>query len=194
MQARKVIAITGGIGSGKSVVSQVLKVLGYDVYDCDTEAKRLMNTPGSKLQQKLIETLGGEVVTPQGEINKPFLANLIFSNPDVRNQVNAIVHPAVLEDIKQWAHSDERRGDVVWVETALLREGKIDTAIDECWVVECPSEIRAQRIMARNSLTLDEAMKRIASQPQFDTHAPFTVRVITNDGFLPLLPQILSLL
>ena len=97
---KKTIAIVGGIGSGKSVVSHILRLLGYDVYDCDSNAKLLMNT-STRIQSQLIDAFGSEVVSSNGEINRRRLSDIIFRDKTSLNTINGIVHPAVKEDINQ---------------------------------------------------------------------------------------------
>ena len=94
------IIITGGIGSGKSMVSQLLKVMGYTVYDCDSRAKELMLTDAA-LKGQLTELLGPETYTADGQLNRPYVASRIFGNQKLLGQMNALVHPAVAADIRR---------------------------------------------------------------------------------------------
>ncbi len=94
------VIITGGIGSGKSMVSQLLKVMGYTVYDCDSRAKKLMLTDAT-LKGQLTELLGPETYAADGQLNRPYVASRIFGNQELLGQMNALVHPAVAADIRR---------------------------------------------------------------------------------------------
>ena len=95
-----IVAITGGIGSGKSVVSQVLRLLGYPVYDCDANAKRLMNESVA-LRESLVKRFGTDLYR-QGAFNAQYLSSIVFADQSALADLNAIVHPAVKADIQDW--------------------------------------------------------------------------------------------
>ena len=118
-----IIAITGGIGSGKSVVSQVLRVAGYPVYDCDSNAKLIMDKD-EEMQKQLADSFGSDVVV-NGVIQRKVLASLVFADRNKLEKLNAIVHPAVRRDIKRW--EETQKSDVVFVETAILKESGVDS-------------------------------------------------------------------
>ena len=126
----KTVAITGGIGSGKSVVSRLLRVEGYPVYDCDSQAKRIMDND-AEIQRQLQNAFGEDVVV-DGVIHRQKLASLVFGNSENLRKLNAIVHPAVIADIKKWSVAEQK--DLVFVETAILRESGMETLVDELWV------------------------------------------------------------
>ncbi|MDE6715722.1 MAG: dephospho-CoA kinase, partial [Muribaculaceae bacterium] len=155
------IAITGGIGAGKSYVAGIIQSLGYKVYDCDSRAKILMNTD-SQLQSELKNVFGNEVIT-DGTINKEYLASLVFTNKSLLQSLNSIVHPAVINDIKQWAaeHSQEK---LLFIETAIPKESGIDKIVDAVIFVDADEELRIKRVMARNSIDYDAVKSRINSQ------------------------------
>lgn len=178
----RIIAITGGIGSGKSVVSTILRKLGYSVYDCDSRAKRLM-AKSDEIKSELREAFGADVVCSDGSINSRQLAQRVFGDKAALQRLNGIVHPRVKADILQWAESGD---NVVFIETAILHESGLDAIIDEEWNVTAPIEVRVKRVMLRNGLTRDEVLARIGSQSCYTTDAP-----IVNDGIAPVLPQIM---
>lgn len=130
----KTVAITGGIGSGKSVVSRLLRVEGYPVYDCDSQAKRIMDND-AEIQRQLQNAFGEDVVV-DGVIHRQKLASVVFGNSENLRKLNAIVHPAVIADIKKWSVAEQK--DLVFVETAILRESGMETLVDEVWVVDAP--------------------------------------------------------
>ena len=112
---KKRIAIIGGIGSGKSVVSQILRVMGFPVYDCDAEAKRLMDN-SQKIKSRIVDAFGEESLL-NGQLNRPYLATMVFGHPENLKKLNGIVHPEVHADFEQWV--SECNADAVFVETAI---------------------------------------------------------------------------
>ncbi|MBO7316236.1 MAG: dephospho-CoA kinase [Paludibacteraceae bacterium] len=157
----KKIGICGGIGSGKSVVSRVLRNLGFDVYDSDSAAKSLMNTDIS-VRAALIEKFGKEVY--DGEfLDRKFLAQRIFSNDQDRIFVNQVVHPVVANDFLRWAAS-LLSSKLVFIESAILYESEIAQLIDASIFVDAPLDIRVERVMRRNDCSKDDAFSRIAAQ------------------------------
>ncbi len=157
----KKIGICGGIGSGKSVVSRVLRNLGFDVYDSDSAAKSLMNTDIS-VRAALIEKFGKEVY--DGEfLDRKFLAQRIFSNDQDRIFVNQVVHPVVANDFLRWAAS-LLSSKLVFIESAILYESEIAQLTDASIFVDAPLDIRVERVMRRNDCSKDDAFSRIAAQ------------------------------
>lgn len=185
----KLVAITGGIGTGKSVVSRVLGVMGYPVYDCDSEAKRLM-VGDAELVSAIKNLLGNDAYAPDGSLNREYVASRIFGDKSLVAQMNALVHPAVLRDITRWASTTG--SEMNFVETALLRESNMTVILDDVWQVTAPLELRIQRVARRSNLTEDQTRARISNQ-SFDDDEE-TARIIVNDGVTPLIPQVLALL
>jgi dephospho-CoA kinase len=184
---RRIIAITGGIGAGKSVVSAVLKIAGYGVYDCDQRAKELMNFSPA-IRQALVEHFGSEIYL-NGTINRQLLSNIIFNDSSALAFVNSVVHPAVRADIKEWTTKQHRMP--AFVETAILKEGGLDAIVDEVWNVTAPLETRISRVMRRNATTRDKVLERIATQHDHVECPGTRVIEIVNDDTTALLPQIL---
>lgn len=184
----RLIAITGGIGSGKSVVAQLLHVMGYEVYDCDSRAKQLMTTSAS-LRERLIGAFGSEVYSGAA-INREALAAKVFADKNQLAKLNSIVHPAVISDIGEWA--DKRsNSDLLFVETALLRESGVDRLTDDVIVVTAPIELRIERVMKRNNATREQVEARIKAQGNFDFPKAM---VVINDDVTPIIPQLINLL
>lgn len=182
----KIIAITGGIGSGKSVVSTVLRKLGYAVYDCDSRAKRLM-AASEEIRRELREAFGAAVLTADGgAIDSRELSRRVFGNAEALARLNGIVHPRVRSDVRLWAEAQGERG-VVFVETAILHESRLDEIVDDEWQVTAPVPVRVERVMRRNGLSEAQVLARIASQSRYITANP-----IVNDGVEAVLPQIMS--
>ena len=188
------IAITGGIGSGKSVVAHMVQVMGYEVYDCDSRAKRLM-TDDAEVKRLLVEAFGNEVYLNDGSINRQHLSAVAFADSEALSRLNAIVHPATARDLQRWAGEQSARGAaaVAFVETALLRTASLDRLVDDVWHVTAPDEVRIQRVMARNGFSREQVQARIASQSREDSIAPGE-QVIVNDNDHALLPQVTRLL
>ena len=189
----KLIAITGGIGSGKSVVSRMMQVMGYDVYDCDSRAKGLM-TGNEDVKRQLVEAFGKETYLDDGSINREHLSAVAFTNDDALARLNAIVHPATARDLQRWADAQKRQGaSLAFVETALLRTAALDQVVDEVWHVTAPTQVRIDRVMARNGLTAAQVQARIDSQTLEDKIAQGEHEIV-NDNTSALLPQVMKLL
>ncbi len=191
MAQTKIIAITGGIGAGKSIVSAILRVVGYDVYDCDQRAKMLMNT-SITIKNSLTHKFGHDIYTNEGNLNRTSLSDIIFNDQNALHYVNSIVHPAVRDDISHWAH--EHQHGPLFVETAILKEGGLDTIVQEVWNVVAPVEVRISRVMKRNAISREKVLERINNQQQLSPIPGKKVVDLINDGTTPILPQIISAL
>lgn len=187
----RLIGITGGIGSGKSVVRRMLESMGYAVYDSDSRAKALMD--GSEAIRGRLEREFGSGVMCGGCIDRKALAAVVFNDRERLRVLNGIVHGAVLDDIKAWMAS-QPSGSTCFVETALLYESGLNGMVSEVWEVTAPVGLRTERVMARSGLSRAEVEARMASQvcgrcaPVPPTHE------IVNDGVTAVLPQVLGLL
>ena len=184
------IAITGGIGSGKSVVARVLRNMGHNVYDCDMMAKQLMNS-SPIIRQQLTAYFGEDIYTHDGTINKPLLSSIIFNNHEALDTVNGIVHPVVKDDIINWQKSHSLSHN--FVETAILVEAGMQSMVDEVWNVTAPLETRIARVMSRNTTTRDKVLARIGSQSSSLSEVTIPVKTVVNDGVTAILPQIIAL-
>ena len=177
----KTLGITGGIGSGKSYVSTLLQQqFGIPVYDCDAEAKRLTAT-NEEIRQKLIALVGPEVFE-DGELNKPLLAEYLFADVENASQVNAIIHPVVLEDFVKWASA---KGDqeLVGLESAILYESGFSEKVDYVLFVDAPKEVRLHRATLRDFASEEQIEARMKMQ-QPEIHrlqADFIIDNGTND-------------
>lgn len=185
---KHLIAITGGIGSGKSVVSRVLRILGYPVYECDSRAKALMDAD-CDIKRRLIEEID-EAAVVDGIIDRRRIATIVFEDAEKLSVLNAIVHGAVKDDIAQWV--SEQDSDLTFVETAILYESGLNRVVDAEWRVESPLEMRIERTMRRSNLSREEVEKRITSQRiEAPADAPsLRLFIILNDEKNALLPQI----
>ena len=183
-----IIAITGGIGSGKSVLSRILRNLGYFVYDCDDNAKQLMDN-SDKIKSQLSELISPDVII-DNKIDRVSLANIVFNNPDKLNILNSIVHKSVIEDVL----SKVKLYDTLFIETAILHQSKMDKIVDRIWIVEAPDEVRIKRVIKRNGLSRKQIISRINSQKSEATSINLSAVHIINDDLTPILPQIFKCL
>ena len=168
------IAITGGIGSGKSYVCQYLRQLGIHVYDCDAAAKRLL-AEDIRIQQSLRQLVGNEVYT-DGVLQKKILAQYILKSAQNKQAVNDVVHPAVALDFI--------RSGCSWLESAILFESGFDKRVDfDCIVcVSAPLKIRINRIMRRDGISEEKALQWINCQMSQEKMESRSNYVIINDG------------
>ena len=187
----QVVGITGGIGSGKSVVSRFLRAMGYAVYDSDAEAKRIMD--GDEALKKQLSEIFGADIYAVGRLDRRALAGKVFSDASALARLNAAVHPAVRADFRRWA---EAHGDapILFMESAILAESGFTDMVDAVWLVEAPEEIRVARIVRRDSCSAQEARQRIRAQWSDEAKERYASVVLHNDGKKPLIPQILGAL
>lgn len=154
------VGITGGIGAGKSFVCKRFAAMGFPVFDCDKESKLLMNTH-QVVRFRLTELLGQECYQ-NDTLNRAFVAEKIFNNPTLKQQVEAIVHPVVAEQFSQWA--SEQNAPIVLVESAILYESGFDKQVDKVIVVDANTETRIERTMKRDACSKEQAEQRINAQ------------------------------
>lgn len=185
------IGITGGIGSGKSVVSRLLELMGIPVYISDVESKRLTGRD-IVIRRQLCSLLGDDVYLG-GELNKSLLASYLFSDPDHAREINGIIHPRVKEDFRQWAMAHIFDA-IIGIESAILIESGFVDEVDAIVMVYAPLEVRLQRTIHRDHSSLELVMKRIQSQMDDEEKRKQADFVIVNDGETPLIPQVLELI
>ena len=173
-----IIGVTGGIGSGKSAVLREVQALGYPVYDTDAEAKRLIrDTPAIR---EALTALFGKKTFANGIYQTRHVAAEVFAKPQLLKQLNAIVHPVVGEDLKQWAADKP----LVFVESAILYEAGLDTMCDGVCIVTAPEAVRIERVIRRsgNTQTAEEIRRRIRAQETNKPHVTTQVLMLSNDG------------
>lgn len=184
------VAITGGIGSGKSYVSNLLKQRGIPIYNTDDEAKRLMLSDEA-IRRGLIALLGTEVYA-DGVLNKPLLASYLFADAGNAACINAIVHPRVKEDFYRWL-GEHRDCEIAGLESAILFEAGFEDTVDVIVMVYAPEALRIERAMKRDHATEEQIRARMSAQMDDEEKCRRSHFVVTNDGVLPLDRQ-LSLL
>ena len=185
------IGITGGIGSGKSVVSQVLQSLGIPVFDCDAESKRL-TAVHPVIRQQLIDLVGPEVFTVNSQLNKQLLANYLFASADHVQRINAIIHPVLKDYFRQWVPA--QNAPMVAIESAILFEAGYDDVADTVIMVSAPLEVRIARAMQRDGSTREAVEERIRQQMDDEEKRRRSQFVIVNDGEVPVIPQVLEII
>ncbi|MDO4780577.1 MAG: dephospho-CoA kinase [Bacteroides sp.] len=186
-----VLGITGGIGSGKSVVSRLMKVMGISIYDSDSEAKKVMKNSHT-IREKLISLVGKEVVK-DGEINKEVLTKYIFSNTENTKKVNAIIHPEVISHFKSWIEKNNHK-HIIAVESALLFESDLHLMTDKSVVITTPLETRIKRAMQRDNSSREQVTERIKAQSSDDEKLSKADFHIINDDCTPLTKQVWELI
>ena len=187
----KTIGVTGKIGSGKSVVSRVLRCNGFRVYDCDAEAKSIM-TLNSIVKTSIQKKLGKNIYNSNGDLNRKLLASIIFSNEEIRCFINSIVHKAVKEDILR--KRKEIKG-LFFIESAILATGGLTDLCNQVWWISSPQKLIINRICKRDNFTLEEIDKRIKSQEkEFDViKQKKDCIILINDEHHPILGDILKM-
>lgn len=189
----KVIAIAGGIGSGKSVVCGILRRLGYLVYDSDLRARALMDA-SREIKEFLVREIHPEAIGSDGAINRARVGEVVFASEEKRLLLNAAVHAAVRDDFCAWCARHSQH-PLLFVECAILCESGLADYVDDTWVVTAPEEVRVERVCRRNNLSPDSVRARMASQAtEAAAIARLPHKTLLNDGHTLLLPQIEFLL
>lgn len=170
------VGITGGIGSGKSTVCDMLGECGVAIYNSDVRAKELMAC-SVPLRVALIERFGEEVYTAEG-INRSYLAERVFGNAEELAALNAIVHPAVMADFDEWAESQE--GEYVVLESAILFEAGLQDRVDVVVSVLAPEALRVERAMARDGASRESIEARVRSQMSDDERIDRSKYAVVN--------------
>ncbi|MCA0119832.1 dephospho-CoA kinase [Bacillus sp. RSS_NA_20] len=175
-----VIGLTGGIASGKSTVSQMIKEKGIRVVDADIIAKEAVSKGSAALHQ-IVQTFGEEVLLPNGELNRQQLGAIIFSDEEKRKKLNAIVHPEVRKEmLEQRDEGVSNNETFVVLDIPLLFESKLEGLVDRIIVVYTTPELQLSRLMNRNDLSEEEALNRIHSQQSLEEKCQKADRVIEN--------------
>lgn len=154
------VGVTGGIGSGKSTVCRLFAAHGVAVYDTDAAAKELMNGDES-LKRAIVERFGSQSYL-DGQLNRCYLAERVFSSEEEREALNGLVHPAVIADFERWA--EEQEGAYVLLESAILYEAGLEHHLDAVVAVLAPEKLRVERAMARDGATEEQIRSRMAAQ------------------------------
>lgn len=189
---KEIIGITGGIGSGKSVVSRILRLNGYPVYDCDSEARSLIES-SAMLKSDLCAILGNEIYTDSCHLDRKRMAGLIFSDHQLLMRVNKVVHSAVKDDFMSFARKVVSRK--VFCESAILGSSGFADMCSRIWLVEAPEFVRINRVKHRSGMDEGEIRQRMhAQRNEFSRLSSDKIVRVQNDDTTELLPFILELL
>lgn len=184
------VGLTGGIGSGKTLVCSVLEKLGVAVYYADSEARRLMNNdPGLAAK---ISTLFGNKAYEGGSLNREYISQRVFKEKELLKRLNELVHPAVRMDFSRWI-SEQKPATYVVEEAAILFESGSDRNMDLTVGVFAEKELRVRRAMLRDGSTREQVLNRMNSQMSEKEMMERADIVIRNDGKEMILPQIINM-
>lgn len=186
------VGITGGIGSGKSLVSRIFNTLGVPVYDADSRAKMVM-TSDKILNSQIKKEFGENAYDAEGNLDRSYLSKQAFGAPDRLEKLNQLVHPRVALDYAAWWR-DQAAAPYTLKEAALLFEADSAKSLDKIIVVSAPLELRIQRVLKRDAHRSEEDVRKIISNqlPEEEKVKRADV-VIINDEIQPLLQQVLEL-
>lgn len=179
------IGLTGSIATGKSTVTNMLKELGAFVIDCDKTARDVV-APGTRGLAKIEAAFGKDAVAADGSMDRVYIGDLVFRNPEMKKRLENILFPLIFEALDEELLRLERAGatPVVFLDMPLLYEVKYDSYVDEVWLVYVPFEVQLSRLMKRNGYTKEEALLRIHSQISVDKKKSLAQQVIDNSGTL----------
>ncbi|MFS9271429.1 dephospho-CoA kinase [Streptococcus sp. Marseille-Q3533] len=190
----KIIGITGGISSGKSTVTNFLRQRGFQVVDADALVHQLQ-APGGRLYNILVEHFGNQVLLKNGQLNRPLLASLIFSNPEEQEWSKETQGQVILEELAALKNQLAQTEAIFFMDIPLLFEQGYESWFDEVWLIYLDRETQIERLMNRDKLSLEAAESRLASQWSLDKKKKLATHIIDNSGSLDqLLSQIISLL
>ncbi len=185
----KRLGVTGGIGSGKTTVCRIFRVLGIPVFVADIVARDVMENESDI--RAAINLITGRDLYTLGILDRKELARIIFNRPDLLRKVNAAVHPVVLEKFDRWAAASE--APYVIMEAAILFEAGADSLVDRVVTISAPVEERISRVMGRNELTREEVIHRINNQLEDEEREEQSYYVINNSDNEMIIPEILKI-
>jgi len=187
------VGVTGGIGSGKTLICNVFKALHVPVFDSDTEAKKIL-VSNSLVKTQLCNYFGNSIYLPDGNINRPVFASIIFSHKNELEKANSIIHPVVREYFNEWIQARKAEGAIYVIqEAAILFESGAYKNLDKIITITANEATRIQRIIARDRCTLEKANERIRNQMNDSEKINRSNYVIVNNMDSIVLEQILSL-
>jgi len=185
------VAITGGIGSGKSLVCSIFEKLNVPIFYADPEAKELMNTDIG-IREKMLNSFGFDIFDDNFQLNRSKLAAIIFNNKDALSTINSIVHPVVRKEFNSWA--GQQHSPYVILESAIILESELVNDFDKIITVSAPLEVRIERVMKRDHVDREAVIERIKNQMDEDLRCEKSDYIIVNDGKeIMVLPQIINI-
>lgn len=189
----KIIGLTGGIATGKSTVSKILREEGYQVIDADLIARDIVK-PGKPAYKELVAYYGENILNPDKTINRPVLGQLVFSNKDLVKKLNQITHPYIFQEIKKEIEESRKKENIIFLDIPLLFEekdklNKHNIKLDEIWLVYVDEDLQLERLVKRNKLEKKEASERISLQIPIEEKKKMATRVIDNSKDIDFLRE-----
>lgn len=173
-----ITGVTGGIGSGKSYICRIISTLGFPVYNCDAEAKKLMNT-NKHIINSLKQLIGENSYDSEGNLNKPIIAQFLFANEENAHKINSVVHPVVKEDFRSWASA--QNADLIFMESAILFESGFNDVVDNVITITAQPETRIERTIRRDNTTREQVIARMNQQMQDEERVRLSDYIICNN-------------
>ena len=186
----KRIGLTGGIGSGKSLVAQILITMGYPVFFSDKAGKELM-VSNRKVKAEVVELFGDKAYF-NGKLNRSWVAEMIFHENKLKEELNAIIHPAVRHAFDEW--SSQQKSPLVFNEAAILFETGSYRSFDATVLVTADEEIRIARTMKRDGIRREQVIARIKNQWSDEKKMKLADKIIVNNPERLLVPQVEDIL
>ncbi len=184
------VGLTGNIGSGKSLISEIFQTIGIPVFHADEESKKNLNEP--QVRNEIVRFFGYGILANDRQIEKRVLASLVFSDPEALKKLNSILHPRVMRDFHEWTLRQAGKRYVVQ-EAAIIFESGFQGEYDRIIHVSCPSELAIERVIQRDRLSRQEVLARMRFQLDDEKKAALSDFVIRNDGSELVIPQVLAI-
>jgi dephospho-CoA kinase len=184
------VGIAGGIGSGKSMVSNILEAMGYPVYNADLEARTIVDTNNELIEQ--IKSLFGIGIYIEGKLDRAKVSMLVFNDKNLLQSLNSIVHPAVAHHFNSWKQTNANV-KIAFKEAAILFESGAYKQVDMVVAVVAPQKLRIDRVCQRDGVTPEHVIQRMANQLSDEELVAKSNFVLVNDGIRLLLPQVTEL-
>ena len=185
------VGLTGGIGSGKTLVGKIFQGLGVPLFNADDCGRELLDTDPA-IKTKVLDLFGSGVYDSKGQLNRSLISEIVFKNPDFLAQLNRVVHPGVFERYEEWA-LEQSAFPYVIMEAAILFESGADSRMDMVIAVAAPRELRIQRVVERDGVDRDHVTERIGNQWPESQIMEKSHYVIQNDGRQMVVPQVLEI-
>lgn len=185
------VGITGGIGSGKTIVCQVFELFGVPVYYSDEESKKLLDAD-AEVKKQIISTFGNAVINEQGNVDRKKLAAIVFADKSKLQLLNGIMHPAVAKHFDEWVKNNSEHKYIL-KEAAILFESGANKLVDKIITVTAPEELKIKRAMKRDNITEEQVKQRMKNQWTDAEKMKLSDFVIYNDETQLLIPQILAI-
>jgi len=184
------VGLTGNMGSGKSTVASIFRILQISIYQADIEAKKMYLT--DDVLKQAITLTGDQILDNNGNLNRQTLAEIAFSNPTILHALNQLIHPLVREDFIKWALQHNHDAYIIH-EAAIIFESGFLSEYDKVIYVSCPESIALERIEKRDHLPRELILKRMQYQLPDNEKESLSDFIILNDGNTLLIPQVLSI-